>query len=73
MPEGGTVTIEGVARREYVRDTRTMTSTVTATKTAAACSYKLPGGATIAVTGNPNIAVEAQRKRVEGVPTGCRR
>jgi hypothetical protein len=69
-PLGGSVTVAGSALREFVRDTRTVTSQVSATKTADACTYALRNGATIAITGNPNIGVEARRKRVAGVPTG---
>jgi hypothetical protein len=69
-PLGGSVTVEGAARREFVRDTRTVTSHVRATNTADACTYAVRNDATIAITGNPNIVVEANRKRVMGVPSG---
>lgn len=69
-PLGGNVTLAGTVRREVNRETLTVTSHLNATSTPAACTYALRDGVTIAITGNPHIAIEAHRRRVAGRPSG---
>ena len=69
-PAGGQVTIAGTTTGEGDRETRSLTTTTVATKTHASCSVARRNGTSITINGNPNIVLEAHRKRVDGKPSG---
>lgn len=69
-PRGGSVTVSGTTTGEADRETRTLTTTTTATKTQSACAFGTRGGGTLTVNGDPGIALTANRKIVNGAPSG---
>lgn len=68
-PVSGQTTLAGTMDRQRDTSTGTLTVSLEATRTPDGCTYEIPSG-TISVTGNPGISVVADRKRVNGVPTG---
>jgi hypothetical protein len=71
-PGGGSVTVAGTTRGETDRATRSLSLETNATRTENACAIpaRRAGGATLTVTGNPNVAIRAVHKVVNGEPSG---
>ncbi len=69
-PKGGQVTVAGTTIRDVNRETRSMATETSATKTHARCAVEGRNGVTITTNGNPNIALKATRKVVSGQPSG---
>lgn len=69
-PAGGQVTVSGTVKREGDRATRTLTTEIDATKTQSACTIGKRDGVVVTVSGDPNIAIKASRKIVNGAPSG---
>jgi hypothetical protein len=69
-PHGGEMRMAGTHTREWNRQAGSMTARVQATKTAVGCTFARGDGATIAIDGNPHIAVSGTRHRVMGQPHG---
>lgn len=68
-PAGGSVVFAGETLRQADRTTRTLTAQTTATKTHRDCAREL-NGVTLTTSGDPNIALTASRKLVEGKASG---
>jgi len=69
-PKGGTTTIAGSITGSADRETQTIATETSATKTQAACAHATRDGTVITVTGNPNLAIKSTRKVVKGMPSG---
>ena len=69
-PRGGTTTIAGTTTGTGDRETRTVATETSATKTQAACAHATREGTVITVTGNPNVAIRSTRRTVSGAPSG---
>lgn len=69
-PAGGEVRYAGTVRRDFDAAARTMTMRMSATKTADDCSFRRRDGGTLTVNGDPNVAVEVQRRLVDRQPSG---
>lgn len=71
-PAGGSVTVAGTTKGEVDRAARSATLETLATRTESACAIptRRAGGATLTVTGNPNVAIKANQKVVNGKPVG---
>lgn len=68
-PLGGEVVLAGTMLRERDTEAGSLRVTFEADRTPDACTYAIPVG-TISITGNPNIHIEGERFRVNGVPVG---
>lgn len=71
-PAGGSVTVAGAVKGEMDRAARSLSLETAATRTEAACAIpaRRAGGATLTVNGNPNVAVRAATRVVNGEPSG---
>ncbi len=71
-PAGGSVTVAGTTRGELDRAARSLSLETLATRTESACAIptRRARGATLTVTGNPNVAIKANQKVVGGQPVG---
>ena len=69
-PAGGSVTIAGRTTGEAHRESRSLTTETTAVKTDVDCAFGTPRGIVITVTGDPNVVMRANRKLVNGTPSG---
>ncbi len=70
-PKGGSVAVAGTLKGEVDLAARSAALETVATTTHAACAFPgKQGGATLTVTGSPNLALRATVKAVNGVPTG---
>jgi hypothetical protein len=71
-PAGGSVAMAGTAKGEIDRAARSLTLETLATRTESACAIptRRAGGATLTVTGNPNVTIKANQKVVNGQPVG---
>jgi hypothetical protein len=71
-PGGGSVTVAGTVKGETDRATRSLSLETNATRTENACAIptRRAGGATLTVTGNPNVAIRGVHKAVNGQPSG---
>lgn len=69
-PKGGSVSVAGKTTGSRDRDSRTVVLETNSTKTQNDCAFAGRGGATITVDGNPNIAIKANSKTVNGKPAG---
>ena len=71
-PGGGSVTVAGTTKGEMDRATRSLSLETNATRTENACAIptRRAGGATLTLTGNPNVAIRAVHKVANGEPSG---
>ena len=69
-PEGGSVAVAGHVRGTVDRAARSTSIRIDATKTQQDCAWETRRGVTVAVSGNPNIAVAASYKLENGRPSG---
>jgi hypothetical protein len=69
-PRGGSVSVTGSITGERDLDTRTATMQITTTNTHASCVLGRGPDRTITITGNPSITFTANRKLVNGAPSG---
>ena len=71
-PAGGSATVAGTIKGEMDRATRSLALETAATRTESACAFpaRRTGGATLTVSGNPNVAVRASFRAVNGQPSG---
>jgi hypothetical protein len=69
-PRGGSVSVTGSITGERDLDTRTATMQITTTNTHASCALGRGPERTITITGNPSITFTANRKLVNGAPSG---
>jgi phage baseplate assembly protein gpV len=69
-PKGGSVEFAGSITGTGDRTTHSLTVDATATRTDTKCAFAARNGATIEVTGNPNIAYKGHLNIVNGLPVG---
>jgi hypothetical protein len=69
-PKGGSVEFKGSITGTGDRTTHSLTVDASATRTDAKCAFGARNGATIEVTGNPNIAYTGHLNIVNGMPVG---
>jgi hypothetical protein len=69
-PRGGSVSVTGTITGERDLETRTATMQVTTTNTHDSCVLGNGTGRTITITGDPSITFTANRKLVNGAPSG---
>lgn len=67
-PAGGSVRVVATATHTFDRETRTGTHQGSAVRTDSACAMPRRAGATLTITGNPNVQITSSASFTNGVP-----